>query len=171
MQNFPVLHFGQSSGPASSTAATAVTPHVSCWEFLFCSNLLVWITSSGIVVIVWWDKNYSLFFQSYLLHLLHVLIPPYYPTQHFRSHWILHSNLCVHVSSIVRLVSHILEFSPHFLEIIFHCLKGLAVDFCIDRGLPLLGFKSLFRNPVFIISSTIHSIVSRFGSNMLSTEF
>ena len=52
MQPFPVLHFGQSSGPASSTAATAVTPHVTCSvEFLICSKLLVLLTSSGIVLI------------------------------------------------------------------------------------------------------------------------
>ena len=52
MQNFPVLHFGLSSGPASSTAAIAVTPHGStcCGEFLVCSNLLE-LFSSGIVLI------------------------------------------------------------------------------------------------------------------------
>ena len=49
MQPFPVLHFGQSSGPASSTSDTAVTPHdvVSCCgKLLFCSNLLELLTFS-----------------------------------------------------------------------------------------------------------------------------
>ncbi len=52
MQPFPVLHFGLSSGPASSTATTAVTPHglICCGEFLVCSNLLE-LFSSGIVLI------------------------------------------------------------------------------------------------------------------------
>ena len=53
MQPFPVFHFGQSSGPASSTAATAVTLHVfsCCGEFLVCSYFLELLTFSGIVLI------------------------------------------------------------------------------------------------------------------------
>ena len=52
MQFFLVLHFGLSSGPASKTATTAVTPHElsCCGEFLVCSNLLD-LFSSGIVLI------------------------------------------------------------------------------------------------------------------------
>jgi hypothetical protein len=53
MQPFPVFHFGLSSGPASSTAITAETPHgcSCCGEFLVCSNLLELLTFSGIVLI------------------------------------------------------------------------------------------------------------------------
>ena len=40
----------------------------------------------------------------------------------------------------------------------------------IDSGIPLLGIKSLLRDPVVLVSSTIHCIVDQFSSTVLSTE-
>ena len=67
-------------------------------------------------------------------------------------------------------VLHFLEFGFHcFLESISHRLKRLAVKF-LDSGIPLLSLKSLLRDPVFLVSLTIHSIESIFCTTVFLAE-
>ena len=65
---------------------------------------------------------------------------------------------------------HFLEFGFHcFLESLLHCLKKMMVGF-LDSG-SLLRLKSLLLGPIFLVSLTIHSIVSTFCTTVFLAEF